>query len=94
MTSEPDVRQIALAAIQEMRRTGESYEMCARWIAERVNQARSSRPSSGERVTELEAQIRLRDAVIARLESQVAAINLLMTPTINRPSHKDVTDEG
>ena len=43
-----DVRAIALAAMNEMRRSGESYEMCARWISERVNSARSSAPEARE----------------------------------------------
>ncbi len=34
-----DVRAIALAAMTEMRQKGESYEICARWISERVNDA-------------------------------------------------------
>lgn len=36
---EVDVRTIAFTAMNEMRRSGESYEMCARWISERVNSA-------------------------------------------------------
>lgn len=34
-----DIRAISLAAMKEMREKGESYEMCARWISERVNAA-------------------------------------------------------
>ena len=37
-----DVRSISLAAMTEMRRSGESYEMCARWISERVHAALAS----------------------------------------------------
>lgn len=38
-----DVRAIALEAMKDARRCGESNEMCARWISERVNRALAAR---------------------------------------------------
>jgi hypothetical protein len=35
----PDIRAIALEAIKDAWRAGESHEMCARWISERVSRA-------------------------------------------------------
>jgi hypothetical protein len=36
LAPERDVWQVAFGAIREMQRSGESAEMCARWIAERL----------------------------------------------------------
>lgn len=40
------IRQIAFDALKEMKASGESHEMCARWISERVNSTLSSRPNA------------------------------------------------
>lgn len=52
---ETDIRQIALDAIKEMRRTGESHEMCALWISSRITKAlaSSSVPEQDELIEKL-----------------------------------------
>ena len=40
----PDYRSIALQAMKDMRESGESFEMCARWISERIGKALAAAP--------------------------------------------------
>lgn len=66
LAPERDVWQVAFGAIREMQRSGESAEMCARWIAERLAApppARAEAPEGAHREWKPRDEVLLRATV-------------------------------